>query len=50
MSTKGSWHRKHDKSKYDEGFDRVFGKKKKPVQDKKQKVTFDETRKAHKVS
>ena len=28
MSVKGDWHRPHDKKKYDENFDRIFGKKK----------------------
>ena len=28
MTVKGSWHRPHDKAKFDAGYDRIFGKQK----------------------
>jgi len=41
MTTKGSWHRPHNKDKFNQEFDRIFGAKKKRTQttaDVKEKV------------
>lgn len=34
MSTKGDWHRPHDKKKFDENFEKIFGKKPPPLKEK----------------